>query len=367
MHLDESDDDEMEGVEITKSKKLRDLKDLEIEAELLEQGTKKKLRAIKEFEHTFALAKKEAEQKSRELKALQAANDRLQSKIEQDKANLNNEHERVRLELVGKNFALTKEFKEEEEKLAHQHREMIQGLSGEQEAEKQRLMQDLRVTMDIEYKRQQVELQAKANAELQRLNDEHVKKTQLLTAKTPVTKDDIAPQVGIIRNRKLNSPGIKHSQSSKLTPSTKPTQSNKLTVTKSNVGTRTLSKQAKTIVVPNPKAKSNVISTTSPMEQDYNPTTDDDGLRFIWKGNSETGEAMKNVQNVAYNGLKLVSETAAQYVSDTAAHLIPYYAEKPKKSQVQGILEQKVIGDPAFFADDEYADEKEFDTIPLNG
>lgn len=347
----------MEGVETTKSKKLRELKDLEIEADLLEQDAKKKLRAVKEFEHRFALAKKEAEQKSRELKEL---------KIEQDKANLNNEHKRVPMELVGKNFALTKQFKEEEGKLAQQHREMIQGMSGEQEAEKQRLMQDLKVTMDIEYKRQQVELQAKANAEYQRLNDEHVKKTHLLTAKTPATKDDISPQVGIIRNRKPNSPGTKLSQSSKLTPSTKPTQSNKLTVTKSSVGTRTLSKQeAKTILVPNPKAKSNVISTTSPMEQDYNPTTDDDGLRFLWKGNSETGEAMKNVQNVAYNGLTLVSETAAQYISDTAAHLIPYY-EKPKKSQVQGILEQKVIGDPTFFGDDEYADDKEFDTIPLN-
>jgi hypothetical protein len=319
----ESDDSGMEGVETTSSQKLEAIKLFEKETELLAKELEKRFRELKEFEKT---------------------NNALKLKIEKDNANLNNEAERVRLDLAGKKWALENKLKEETDDLTLKHYEMMHNMKGAQEAEKQRLMMDLQAAQEHEIKRLRNELQAVHNADVQRLKDDLEKKAHLLSAKKLPTKDDHLPQVGIIRNRKPNSP------------------STKLTVTKSNISTRSLSKQSKTIGKTIPKAKSNVISKTKPMEQDYSPKTDDDGLHYIWNGETET----KVLKSVALNGLKLVSDTAAQYVSETAAHFIPEYfnSDKAKKLQVESIKEQKVIGDPSFF-DDEY-DDKEFDDIALD-
>lgn len=349
--MNENDDDHMQ-VERDEMKKNKAQKDLEF-------FTLKKREEMKKIEEEANYFQMELEKKYEALKHIEANNAALQSKLEKDAENLNKEAQRLQMQTEKAKFEWEHKLKEECENLKLQHMEVMYNMKKAQEVEYKRLQEELKNAQEAEYKRLKDEL-TKKTQELDTKELELTKKSQVLDAKQVIHKDDHDPQYGI-RNRKTSSPR------------------EKLTVTKSNVGTRSLhkttkitstGKKTKSNLIPNtnPHSKSNVITNNIPMVEEYNPIPHDEGHDFIWNGGKETA-ALKSVASL---GLKLVSDTAANYITDmfgtdepkkkdAAAHYIPdIFVESPTKTQTDGFEAQMGLGNTSFSDD-----EDEFNSVTL--
>jgi hypothetical protein len=349
LDLNEKDNDEMEVEDETKKIKAQ----MELDA-----FTLKKREEMKLIEAEANLLRMELKKKYDDLESIQANNAALKKQLRVD---ADKEVERMRMQLIQTKFEWEHKLKEECDDKQLKHMEVMNNMRKEQEAEYKR-MREMKQAHETEFKRLQDEMKYNQEAEYKRLKDDLAKKTLELDTNHVIPKDDHDPQYGI-RNRKSSSPR------------------DKLTVTKSNVGTRSLQKvtklsstgkKIKSNLIPttSPRSKSNVISNTIPIVEDYNPTTHDEGHEYLWKGEKEANA----FQNVASFGLKLVSDTAAHFIPDMFSTDAPKTAlndgfkahmglgDAPKTALNDGFEAHMGLGNPSFSEDE---DDNEFESVSL--